>query len=58
MNVTASEAEMMLQMSAYDGEKKAWNWEKYVAHHVKYHFILENLMEYGYQDLDPGLKVQ
>ena len=25
------EAEMVLQMSTYNGEKKAWNWEKYVA---------------------------
>ena len=51
----ASEAKMALQMSMYDGEKKAWNWEKYVAHNVQYHIILRNLIEYGYQD--PGLKV-
>ena len=38
--------------------KKAWNWEQYIAHHVKNHIILGNLMEYGYQGLDPGLKVQ
>ena len=31
--------------------------EKYVACHVKYHIILANLMEYGYQGLDPGWKV-
>ena len=31
MNATASEAEMALQMLTYDREKKAWNWEKYVA---------------------------
>ena len=34
MNVTASEAEMALQMSTYNGEKKAWTWEKYVVHHM------------------------
>ena len=45
-------------MSTYDGEKKAWNWEKYVACHVKCHIILGNLMEYGYQGLDPGSKAQ
>ena len=28
-----------------------------IAQHVKYHIILENLMEYGYKGLDPGLKV-
>ena len=58
MNVTASEAEMALQMSTYNGEKKAWNREKYVTLHVKYHIILRNLMEYGYQRLDPGSKVR
>ena len=57
VNTTASEAEMALQMSMYDGKKRAWNWEKYVAHHVKYHIILTNLIEYGYQCLDPGSKV-
>ena len=31
VNVTASEAKMALQRCMYDGEKKAWNWEKYVA---------------------------
>ena len=30
VNATASEAAMALQMSTYDREKKAWNWEKYV----------------------------
>ena len=54
VNSTASKAEMTLQMSTYDVEKRAWNCEKYVAHHVKYHIILGNLMEYGYQGLDPG----
>ena len=52
LNGTVSEAEMALQTSTYNGEKKAWNWEKYVARHVKYHIIQGNLMEYGYQGLD------
>ena len=43
-NKTASEAELMLQMLMYDGEKKAWNWGKYVAQHVMYQ----------YQGLDPS----
>ena len=29
----------------------------HIAQHVKYHIILGNLMEYGYQGHDPGLKV-
>ena len=45
-------------MSTYDGDKRAWNWEKYIAHHVKYHIILGNLMDYGYQGLDSGSKGQ
>ena len=57
INATTLKAEMALQISTYDGEKKAWNWEKYVAQHVKYHIILGNLMEYGYQGLDPGSNV-
>ena len=58
MNATASETEFMLQTSTYNGDKKAWNWEKCVVQHVKYHIILENPMDYGYQGLDPGSKVK
>ena len=43
VNTTASEAKMELR--------------KYVAWHVKYHNILGNLIEYGYQDLDSRSKV-
>ena len=57
VNMMASEADMALQISTYDNKKRACNWEKYVAHHVKYHIILGNIVKYGYQDLDPGLKV-
>ena len=35
VNVTASEAKLALLMFTHDGEKKAKNWEKYVAQHVK-----------------------
>ena len=45
-------------MSTYDGDKRAWNWEKYIARNVKYHIILGNLMKYGFQGLDPGSKGQ
>ena len=58
VNMTTSEAEMALQRPMNDVEKRAWNWEKYVACNVKYHIILGNLMEYGYQCLDPGSKVR
>ena len=42
----------------YGVEKKAWNWKKYVAQHVKYHNILGLLMEERHQDLYPVSKVQ
>ena len=45
---------MALEAFTYDEERKAWNGEKHVAHHVEYHFILGNLAENGYQGLDPG----
>ena len=54
VTMIASEAEMALEISMYDGEKRTWNWKKYVAFHVKYHIILENLMEYAYKGLDQG----
>ena len=44
VNATASEAEMALRMSMYNGEKKAWKWEKYVTCHVNYHIFLGNLI--------------
>ena len=58
INATVSEAEMALQTSTFDCEKKAWKWEKYVAQHVKYHIIMGNLMENGYQGIDTGSKVR
>ena len=57
-DATASEAEMALQTSRYDDKKKAWNWEKFVAWHVKCHIILGNIMEYGYQGHDQASKNQ
>ena len=58
VNAMASEAQLVLQMSRCNGKKKAWNQEMHVAQHFKYHIILKNLLEYGYQGLDPGSKVQ
>ena len=56
VNATTSEAELAFWMSMYSRGKNAWNWEKYVAQHVKCHSILRNLMEYGYQGLHLGSK--
>ena len=57
VNTTVSEAEAAFQTSTHEREKKAWKWEKYASWYIKYHTILENLMECGYQGLDLGLKV-
>ena len=57
IHATTLEAEVALWTLTYDGEERAWNWEKYAACNVKYQIILGNLMEYGYQGLDPVLKV-
>ena len=57
VRATASEAEWVLQMLVYNREKKACNWDKYVAQHVKYHIFVKNLMEYGYQGLSPRSKL-
>ena len=55
VNAIASLTEAALQMSTENEGKKAWNWEKYVSWHVKHH--LENAKEYGYQGLNPVMKV-
>ena len=47
-NVTASEAEAVLQILTNNSKKKAWNQEKYLSHHLNYHVILENLKKYSY----------
>ena len=56
MDEKGSKAETALQTLTCNREKKELNWEKYVSCHVKYHNVLENLTEYGYQGLDPGTK--
>ena len=56
VNMMASKAEMALQTLTYYGKKKAWYWKMYIAHHVKYHILLGNLMEHGFQGLDSGSK--
>ena len=56
VNATASEAEMALQTSMYDGEKRAWNWEKNVARYVNYHITLQILWNMGNKALIQGQK--
>lgn len=44
----ANDAERKLQSTTYTGEKRNWNFEKYVSTHVEQFNVLENLKEYGH----------
>jgi hypothetical protein len=45
-------AERKLSDTHYQGEKKRWNFEKYVRTHVDQHSILSGLTEHGYSGID------
>ena len=53
----AIDAEGKLQNSHYDGQRKAWDWDKYVVLHKEQHTIKESLTDYGYIGMDNGTKV-
>ena len=57
MTRQTTEAERKLQTSCYDGERKGWDWDKYVALHKEQHVIMENLTDYGHRGMDSGTKV-
>lgn len=54
----ASWAERKLSDTHYQGEKKRWNFEKYVRTHVDQHSILSGLTEHGYAGIDERSKVR
>ena len=54
----ATAAEKKLATVRYDGEKKRWNFERYVRTQVDQHSILEGLVEYGYSGIDERSKVR
>ena len=54
----ATTAEKRLQVTSYHGEKKRWNFEKYVKTHVDQHAILSSLTEHGYSGIDARSKVR
>ena len=56
MNTTASETEMALQMMTHSEEKKAWNWEKYVAYMSSTILSWETLWNMGSKGLIQGQK--
>lgn len=44
--------------TTYGGEKRRWNFKKYVRLHVEQHSILEELVQHGYSGIDEGSKVR
>ena len=53
----AAGAERKLQNSHYDGEKKSWNWGKFVALNKEQHTVIKSLVDHGYSGMDKGTKV-
>ncbi len=54
----ANDAERKLQTTTYTGEKRNWNFEKYVTAHVEQFNVLENLKQYGHTGIDPRSRVR
>ena len=51
-------AEAKLKDTSYFGEKRRWNFEKYVKTHVDQHSILTGLVKHGYSGIDDQSKVR
>ena len=58
VNNMANAAEHWLQTLSYTGEQQRWNFECLVNEHQRQHQILEGLVQYGYNGIDKGSKVQ
>jgi dihydroorotate dehydrogenase len=54
----ASAAERRLISTTYSGEKRRWNFEKFVKVHVDQHTIIEGLVEHGHSGIDERSKVR
>ena len=54
----SSKAERKLRNIAYTGEKRRFNFERFVKVHVDQHAILEGLVEHGYSGIDARSKVR
>lgn len=54
----SARAEAKLRNTAYSGEKRRWNFEKYVKVHIDQHAILQGLVEHGYSGVDERSKVR
>jgi len=54
----ASRAERKLRDSTYHGERRNWNFEKYVTTHKEQHHVLLSLETHGYKGIDERSKVR
>ena len=54
----STRAERKLTSTTYTGEKRRWNFEKYVKVHMDQHAILGGLVERGYAGIDARSKVR
>ena len=54
----ATLAEDKLKNTAYSGEQRRWDFERYVNVHKQQHSIMEGLVEHGYTGIDPRSKVR
>ena len=52
-----TEAERKLQTSHSGGERKRWDWDKYIALNKEQHDIMESLIGYDYSGMNNGTKV-
>ena len=53
-----SRAEAKLKDTSYSGEKRRWNFEKYVKMHIYQHDILTGLVEHRYSGINDRSKVR
>lgn len=54
----SAQAERKLQTTTYTGEKRRWNFEKYVKVMIDQHAVLKGLTEHGYAGIDDRSKVR
>ena len=54
----ATMAEDKLKSTAYNGEQRRWDFERYANVQTSQHSILEGLVEHGYYGIDPRSKVR
>ena len=47
---------LQMQTSHYDGENRAWDWDKFITLHKEQHAIKVRLTDYGYSGMDNALK--